>query len=133
MNEVQQKVQIPSIVLMATAGVSILIQCISSIWNLIALISGSAAAFAGGADSPAWMSTAMGWPNVILGLLSLAVGGVIIFGGWKMKELKMYGLAMTASILALIPCISPCCCLTLPAGIWSLVVLMNQDVKAAFQ
>jgi hypothetical protein len=132
MNEVQQKVQIPSICLMASAGVSILFDCIGSIMNIVSLASGSAPAFAS-ADSPAWVSTVAGWPNVVMGFLSMIVGGVIIFGGWKMKELKMYGLAMTASILALIPCVSPCCCLTLPFGVWSLIVLMNQDVKGAFQ
>jgi hypothetical protein len=33
----------------------------------------------------------------------------------------------------MIPCFTGCCCIPgLAVGIWSLVVLMNRDVKAAF-
>jgi hypothetical protein len=38
--------------------------------------------------------------------------------------------AMTASILAMIPCVSPCCCIGLPIGIWCIIVL--QQAKPAF-
>lgn len=68
-----------------------------------------------------------------LGVLWLIIGAVIIFGALKMKSLQSYGLAMTASVLAMIPCVSPCCLVGLPIGIWSLIVLMNPDVKAAFR
>ena len=50
----------------------------------------------------------------------------------KMKKLESYGWAMTASILALAPCISPCCLVGLPIGIWALVVLAKPEVKSAF-
>jgi hypothetical protein len=49
-----------------------------------------------------------------------------------MKQLKNYGLAMTGSIIAMLPC-SVCCLLGLPFGIWSLVVLNNPEVKEAFR
>jgi hypothetical protein len=39
---------------------------------------------------------------------------------------------MTASILALAPCISPCCLVGLPIGIWALVVLSKPEVKSSF-
>lgn len=38
-----------------------------------------------------------------------------------------------AAILAMIPCVSPCCLLGLPLGIWALIVLLKPEVKAAFQ
>ena len=50
-----------------------------------------------------------------------------------MKKLVNYRLAMVVSILALAPCISPCCLLGLPFGIWALVVLNKPEVKSAFQ
>jgi predicted Zn finger-like uncharacterized protein len=74
-----------------------------------------------------------GIPGAIQGFIGMCVAGLIIFSAIKMKNLQAYGLAMTGSILAMIPCISPCCFLGLPFGIWALVILMNQDVKAAFQ
>lgn len=57
---------------------------------------------------------------------------VILWGGIWMKNLRSYGLAMAASILAMVPCFSPCCLLGLPIGIWALVVLSEPGVKAAF-
>ena len=62
----------------------------------------------------------------------ILVAAFIIYAALKMKELSQWGLAMAASILAMIPCISPCCILGLPIGIWCLVVLTKPEVKAAF-
>jgi hypothetical protein len=71
--------------------------------------------------------------GVVSVLFGLAVCGFIIFGAMKMMSLQSYGVAMAAAILASIPCISPCCCLDMIPGIWSIVVLMNPEVKAAFR
>jgi hypothetical protein len=59
---------------------------------------------------------------------------LVILGGIRMLALKNYGLAILASILAAIPCIScsGCCGLGAIAGIWALVVLINPDVRSAF-
>ena len=70
---------------------------------------------------------------ILLALVMLALGVVIILGGLKMKQLQSYGLAMTAAIVAMIPCLSPCCIIGLPIGIWALVVLNNPEVKSAFR
>ena len=53
-----------------------------------------------------------------------------IFAALKMKQLEAYGLAIAASILAIL--ISPSSVIGLPIGIWSLVVLSRADVRAAF-
>ena len=82
-----------------------------------------------------WVGTATSVGPVMGTIWALALtlaSIVIIWGGVKMLQLRSYGLAMTASVLALIPCISPCCVLGIPFGIWALVVLRNNDVKAAF-
>jgi hypothetical protein len=50
----------------------------------------------------------------------------------KMQKLENHQLAFTASILAMIPCVSPCCFLGLPFGIWALVVLNKPEVKSQF-
>jgi len=64
--------------------------------------------------------------------IGIIVAALIIFASLKMKELKQWGLAFTASILAMVPCISPCCIIGLPVGIWCLVVLTKPEVKNAF-
>jgi predicted Zn finger-like uncharacterized protein len=67
-----------------------------------------------------------------LGFLTLIPAALTIFGGIKMRALQSYSLAMTGSIAAMF--IWPCCCLVgIGIGVWSLIVLMNADVKAAFR
>ncbi|MDP6557592.1 MAG: protein kinase [Pirellulaceae bacterium] len=63
--------------------------------------------------------------------LSLPLGVLMVIGGLKMRKLEMYGLPMTASIVALLPG-TVGCVVGLPIGIWSLIVLNRTEVKAAF-
>jgi hypothetical protein len=66
-------------------------------------------------------------------LVHAVVALVVLLGGVKMLSLSGRGLAITGSVLAMIPCVnSLCCILGLPVGIWALVVLSNPEVKAAF-
>jgi len=71
-----------------------------------------------------------------LNIASAAVGFVVnlltVIGAFMMRSLKGYGLAMTGAIAGIVP-MGGCCCLTLPFGIWALVVLVNADVKAGFK
>ncbi|HLL55632.1 MAG TPA: hypothetical protein VK447_18875 [Myxococcaceae bacterium] len=69
-------------------------------------------------------------PRWFIGML--LVSALALFGGLQMKNLKNYNLVMAASIVALIPCCGPCCCVGMPIGIWSIVVLMKPEVKASF-
>lgn len=66
-------------------------------------------------------------------LLGLIVAAFVIYAALKMKELKQWSLAVVAAVLAMVPCISPCCIIGLPVGIWALVVLNRPDVKEAFR
>jgi hypothetical protein len=54
-------------------------------------------------------------------------------GSFAMMRLKARPFAMTAMAMQLVPCLGPCCLLTLPLGIWGLVVLNNPDVKDGFE
>ena len=62
-------------------------------------------------------------------LIPMFLSGLMIFASLKMKRLRAYGLAVTASILAIV---SPACLIGLPIGIWALVVLSQGEVRAAF-
>lgn len=66
-------------------------------------------------------------------LFMLAMLGLVLWGSIRMLSLRSYELAVTASILAMIPCATSCCCiLGLPFGIWALVVLTKSEVKSHF-
>ncbi len=75
---------------------------------------------------------AAGAASVAFCFMGLLVAGFIIYSSLKMKKLTQWGLCVAASIIAMIPCISPCCIVGLPIGIWCLVVLTKPEVKTAF-
>jgi hypothetical protein len=70
--------------------------------------------------------------NLGLTLLGVVLSGLITLGGIRMKGLKSWGLAVTASVLSMTYLCATCVCFPFPFGLWSLIVLMNADVKAAF-
>jgi hypothetical protein len=130
----QKKVQAPAVALLVVAGLTVLVFLLSLVANTWVV------RFAEQADMPAEQLarirelSQVTLLSVVVGLV-LNVGGaaLIAFGAWQMLKLRSWGFALAASILAMIPCFTSCCCLLgLPAGIWALVVLLDPDVKAAF-
>lgn len=70
--------------------------------------------------------------GVVWGILSL----LTLFGAFRMMALRGYGLAVTGAIIAAIPIVScpgACCFIGEIAGIWALVVLLNNEVRSAFR
>jgi hypothetical protein len=118
----------PAIGLIVTAILGALVQIASIIFNL------AGASFLASSQMPreAWTNMFSGTIGVVTGMIAILVSVFILVGALKMKKLESYGLAMTASILAMIPCLSPCCLIGLPIGIWALVVLSKPEVKSAF-
>src|SRR5262249_9746071 len=78
------------------------------------------------------MNMSSGVIGIVMGFVGLVLSVVIIMGAQRMKRLESYGFVMTSAILAAIPCISPCCLVGLPVGIWALVVLNKPEVNSAF-
>ena len=83
----------------------------------------------GQAEMPLMFSSGV---TVVSAIIGAVLHVVVIVGGVKMKNLDSYAFAMAASIIAMLPC-SCCCPVGLPLGIWSLVVLSDGGVKAAFR
>jgi len=67
----------------------------------------------------------------VASFVGICFGGIVFLGASKMKNLESFGYAMTACIIALLPC-HYCCMLGIPFGIWGLIVLNRADVKSAF-
>jgi hypothetical protein len=116
----------PAIGLIVVAVLGALFQIVSVIKNLVI-----GSAIPANVQVPAWLSMLFGPVGVALGIIGILVNLVILLGAVKMKKLESYGLAMAASIIAMIPC-QPCCLLGLPFGIWAVVVLSKPEVKSAF-
>lgn len=56
---------------------------------------------------------------------------IIILGAVNMNRLESRGLALASAVLTLVP-LTPAWLITMPIGIWALVVLTKPEVKAAF-
>jgi hypothetical protein len=79
------------------------------------------------------MRSIKGPVSLCAGAVALLAGVATTLGGIRMTRLQSYGLAMTGSVLAFIPIVSPCCLGGQVVGIWAMVVLLNRDVKEAFR
>lgn len=78
------------------------------------------------------MNMLMGGAGVFFNVIGILVCAFIAYGAYKLMNLQSYGLVMAAIIVAMVPCVSPCCLIGLPVGIWALVVIMKPEIKAAF-
>jgi hypothetical protein len=125
----REKVAAPAIAMM-------IVGCIGAVFCVfVAVVGGLGAAFGersmAGADRMTGMLGNTIGVIVILGMAVVAVAAAIC--AWKMKNMDSYGVAIAACCLSMIPCYNSCCILGLGVGIWGLVVLLQEDVKAAFR
>ncbi len=74
----------------------------------------------------------VGGAGVVFGIVILATSFLVIWAALQMKQLRGWTLSVVGSIVAMVPCLGPCCIVGIPIGIWALVVLMKPEVKAAF-
>ena len=123
--EAKQKVNGPAIFMMITAGLNMAF----AVLGLVMAVLGNTALAGAGmmGEEEAIMRMITGIPGNVIGIIT---GIIILIGASKMRKLESYGFAMTASILSIVCC--PCC-VGLGAGIWSVVVLSNAQVKASFR
>ena len=61
-------------------------------------------------------------------LVRLALDGLTIYGALQMRQLTSWNMSLGGAIAASLPC-SFCCILTMPLGIWAIVVLLSDEVK----
>jgi len=119
----------PWIGLVVTAVLGFLFQLAALLMNVLGVSIGAMQQ----RQSEAWINMFSGTVGIISSILTMGIAVLILFGALRMSKLRSYGWAIAASILALAPCVSPCCLVGLPFGIWALVVLAKPEVKAAFR
>ena len=127
----QDALNVPSILILVMAGLGIL-------FGLFGLVSGGGTIPPQLLDNPQFtpqmreMMTKFSGAGRFGNIIGLALDGLMIYGALQMRQLKSFGLAMTSSILVMLPCAGCCCLLGLPVGIWALVTLNKPEVKSAF-
>src|SRR5262249_424569 len=105
-------------------------QCASLLMRILGL--GMMAANGQQTGMPSWATMLSGTMGMVMSGIGILTSVIIFVGALKMKKLESFGFAMAASIIAMIPCVSPCCLLGIRIGIWALVVLSKPEVKGAF-
>lgn len=87
-------------------------------------------------NAPEWVNEmargAHGPVAAVTQTVFIILNALIIAGGVAMIRVKGWGLGLTATIIAMINFGSFCCIIGLPIGIWSLVILLQGDVKHEF-
>lgn len=123
----------PAIGLMITAGLGIAYAILNVCAVFFKINLGDFNGHGGHLQGERYFHMASSGAGAVVGsFIQIAFSLFILFAAIKMKKLESYGLAIAASILALIPCCSPCCCVGIPIGIWALVVLNKAEVKGYF-
>lgn len=129
----EQRVKGPAIGMIAAMGLGIL----GALWGVVASLTGMASpAIPEGVIADPQAAEALraltGGGGVVINLIYLAIAGFVIYAMMQMMKLKSFGLSLAGVIVGMIPCVSPCCFLGLPIGIWALVVILNDEVKKSF-
>ena len=127
-SDAAEKVNGPALALMILAGLNLALGAFGLLLNLL----GSSMSMFQNGPEQVFGNMFSGVVGVASSSLGILLSAVIFYGGLKMKRLENHGLAVAASILAIIPCTSPCCLLGIPVGILALVVLTKPEVKSAF-
>jgi GYF domain 2 len=128
-----QAVKGPAIALKVTAILGLIGALLGLVLNVLTL-----AGFHFGLDQfgdpnvRAFLNGATGVLGIFQSTIRLVLSVVLWKGASKMEALQNHQFAFTASIIAMVPCVSPCCWLGLPFGIWALVVLNRPAVKSQF-
>jgi hypothetical protein len=129
-------VEAPANGLIATAILGYLATACGAGWNLFGhhLAGDFGMPHSGGnAELERFINMFSGSMAVVSAIMGLVISTVILIGAMKMKKCESHGWAVAAAILAAFPCVSPCCLVGMPLGIWALIVLFKPEVKALFR
>lgn len=120
----------PAIGLMVTAALGFLVQAASLLLSLVQMLGLNT----GKLRQHEMVANYLGGGiSMVFGVIGLLISAFILLAAVCMMRSRFHGVAVAGTIVAMTPCISPCCCLGLPIGIWALIVLLEPEVKAAFQ
>ena len=127
-----QQVSGPAIGLLVTAILGLMGAVAGLAMNILG-IGFSAAGMSGNPEAERWVHLFGGTLGILGNIVAILVGVFLLYAGLKIRKLENYNAGLIGSIIAMVPCISPCCLIGLPVGIWALVILNRPEVKSHFQ
>ena len=123
------KIKAPAITLLVFTVIGMLFQLLSLGMNVL----GTGMNLANGGnsnDAAAQLMSGVG--GIVVNICGLVAGGFCIYAFLKMMKLQGRGLAYTAIIFSMIPCLGSCCWVNMFIGIWALIAMSDENVKASF-
>ncbi len=124
------KIKPAAITLLVFTGIGMLLQIVSLFMNVLG--TGVNLANNGHNNSDAAAQLMSGVGGIVMNVVGLLAGGFCIYALLKMMKLQGRGLAYTAIIFSMLPCLGSCWCVNLWIGIWALIAMSDQNVKASF-
>jgi hypothetical protein len=122
----------PALGLLICGYAGLAINLVSIILNVILIASGPSPAPGPGGRGGSGEKIGFIAGQITGGLVLTAIwAGAVIKGANSFQSMNGYGTAVVGCIMAMIPC-SLGCLGGLPIGIWGLIVLLQDDVKRAF-
>ncbi len=73
---------------------------------------------------------APGLYGVVFNLIGVCWGGIMVAGALRFLRLASWGQSLTAAIVACLP--GPCCVLSMPFGVWAIILLLNPSIREHF-
>lgn len=122
--EPAEPLQVPALFLMISG--------IMQVAGSVLVVGFSALALIGAAGiEDSWEVKLIALSGLLLGAVCAWLGGIVVAGASRMRNLKNYRFCRRSCILAMLP-LGIGFLLGLPFGVWGLLVLSRADVKAAF-
>lgn len=129
---VASEVNAPAIALMIVSALAIVVGLIGFAGDAYLVQSGMIDRLEAASDEPGSEYGSL-LTRTIWGIGLVVASSFVFFGAFQMKRLKDHGIARFAAVVAMIPCVGPCCFLGIPFGFWALVVLNKPEVCKAFE
>ncbi len=129
--QVREQLVTPATILRLLAGAWFVLLAVFLLVQLLGIVAGGRPFVGMGPFGPAGFGP--GIARFTGNTFQLAMAAIVFVGTGHMRQLRNYGFAVAAAIIACIPCIGPCFVLSIPFGIWALVVLFDPAVRAAFE
>ena len=125
------RLKLPAIILIVICGLSIIGSLVDLGFRVINSQNGEVPPFVNPQQAEFFQVGNVG--GMVFNVFTVLLDSFLIFAATRMMAGRSYPLAYACAVISVIPCLSPCCVVGIPFGVWALVVLNDPSVKAAFR
>ena len=130
-SSIRSQLKIPAIGLLIAGLVNLLATLVILLIPVVVERSGGLDDGAGFVEGASTFAEAM-FVSIMIALCSFAAVVFLVLGAARMFDLQSYSITVWAAVVAILP-IAIGLPISLPLGIWALIVLLREDVKHEFE